>query len=378
MSDEQRETNEPIGEEKTGVNEEEKDVAQGGEEEVSIAEIEEMEEYEEVARRLLAAQDENVCTYAEGYKPRQALYSCRTCVPNGGAGVCFGCSMNCHDGHDLVELYTKRRFKCDCGNGSFTQKCKLFEDKAAYNDRNLYNDNFLNSYCSCKRPFPDPEATTNEEMLQCIGCENWFHLSHTGISEASKADYEENEYVCKNCSEKMPFLDKVERHAHDEDVITCSIENREEGAIVSAHLIKGGWRKKLCACPKCEDLYDKVGCDWIHDPEDPIERYNELAEKKIAEEDEEKEKALNNFMQSQDKDVVINVISEVNNMKRKMTEFMERMGSNNVVVTTEHIKELFEGMKKERQEKFNRRMEELSEGKRREEDEDDRMMDGEH
>lgn len=29
------------------------------------------------------------------------------------------CSYNCHEGHDLVELYTKRAFRCDCGNSKF-------------------------------------------------------------------------------------------------------------------------------------------------------------------------------------------------------------------------------------------------------------------
>lgn len=83
--------------------------------------------------------------YLQGYKTRQALYACRTCqekatsTENGDAstaekaketkkaGVCLGCSMECHDGHDLVELYTKRLFRCDCGNAAFPEgfKCKL-------------------------------------------------------------------------------------------------------------------------------------------------------------------------------------------------------------------------------------------------------------
>ena len=31
------------------------------------------------------------------------------------AGICLACSLKCHDGHDLFELYTKRNFRCDCG-----------------------------------------------------------------------------------------------------------------------------------------------------------------------------------------------------------------------------------------------------------------------
>lgn len=50
----------------------------------------------------------------QGYKKRQALYSCLTCVPDAKnieevklAGVCLACSLECHEGHELYELYTK-------------------------------------------------------------------------------------------------------------------------------------------------------------------------------------------------------------------------------------------------------------------------------
>lgn len=68
----------------------------------------------------------------------------------------------------------------------------------------------------------------------------------------------------------------------------------------------------------------------------------------------------------------------MNLMKRKMREFAERMESMNEVVTPEHIKELFEGLKRERQMKFNERMEEISEGKGRRNGDEDRMRDAEH
>ena len=61
---------------------------------------------------------------------RQALYACGTCMDqtNKLAGVCLACSLTCHDGHTLYELYTKRNFRCDCGNSLFAEssKCHLF------------------------------------------------------------------------------------------------------------------------------------------------------------------------------------------------------------------------------------------------------------
>ena len=41
---------------------------------------------------------------------RQAVFSCVTCDPmhENVAGVCYACSLKCHQEHELIELYTKR------------------------------------------------------------------------------------------------------------------------------------------------------------------------------------------------------------------------------------------------------------------------------
>ena len=59
---------------------------------------------------------------------RQALYACVTCTQDQKqlAGICLACSYHCHDGHELIELYTKRNFCCDCGNSKFANnKCTI-------------------------------------------------------------------------------------------------------------------------------------------------------------------------------------------------------------------------------------------------------------
>lgn len=61
------------------------------------------------------------CSYSKGYV-RQALYVCRTCLSNPEeevAAICYSCSLSCHSKCDLVELFARRNFKCDCGNGKF-------------------------------------------------------------------------------------------------------------------------------------------------------------------------------------------------------------------------------------------------------------------
>ena len=74
---------------------------------------------------------------------RQALYACVSCTQPRNpdfkpAGICLACTYHCHEGHEIVELYTKRHFRCDCGNKRFPKDlvCKLASDKAEENQEN--------------------------------------------------------------------------------------------------------------------------------------------------------------------------------------------------------------------------------------------------
>ena len=56
-------------------------------------------------------------------------------------------------------------------------RCRLEPSKRPKNDKNTYNHNYRGLYCICDRPFPDSEDDSDEddEMVQCIVCEDWFH-----------------------------------------------------------------------------------------------------------------------------------------------------------------------------------------------------------
>ena len=55
------------------------------------------------------------------------MYACATCFGAGElAGVCLACSLHCHDGHQLYELYTKRWEPCwiSCQGVAGPDHCK--------------------------------------------------------------------------------------------------------------------------------------------------------------------------------------------------------------------------------------------------------------
>ncbi|CAG4934454.1 unnamed protein product [Parnassius apollo] len=173
--------------------------------------LQEQQDFEEDANAVLGASDDKNCTYTKGYIKRQALYACMTCCsdakidPSKRAGVCLACSLACHENHELIELYTKRNFRCDCGNPKFnSHPCQFNPNKTELNEDNKYNQNYSGLYCICQRPYPDPESTVEDEMIQCIVCEDWLHASHLDAVVPSNDLY--SEMICKNCMEKNEFL----------------------------------------------------------------------------------------------------------------------------------------------------------------------------
>ncbi|XP_037958117.1 putative E3 ubiquitin-protein ligase UBR7 [Teleopsis dalmanni] len=178
--------------------------------------LQEQQNLEEACAAVLGASDAKRCTYENGPVKRQALYSCLTCNPVVGdnyenaAAVCLACSISCHENHQLVELYTKRFYQCDCPTERLgSNRCVLNPSLKLPmpNTKNKYNQNFAGLYCNCKRPYPDPENENERSMIQCALCEDWYHLNHIDYSTESEKVCDLNaEMVCNNCMKKYSFL----------------------------------------------------------------------------------------------------------------------------------------------------------------------------
>ncbi|KAL3049181.1 putative E3 ubiquitin-protein ligase UBR7 isoform X1 [Trematomus bernacchii] len=190
----------------------------------SLASEEELEQ----ALAVLAGSDPENCSYSRGYVKRQAVFACSTCTPNAAepAGVCLACANKCHEGHDIFELYTKRNFRCDCGNGKFGEfKCQLILAKDEQNDRNQYNHNFNGCYCTCDRPYPDADDQSNDEMIQCIICEDWLHSMHLGCTTVEPDELQE--MICETCMNRFPLLWTYAAHFAAPPVISVSQPEEE-------------------------------------------------------------------------------------------------------------------------------------------------------
>ncbi|XP_003383846.1 PREDICTED: putative E3 ubiquitin-protein ligase UBR7 [Amphimedon queenslandica] len=197
---------------------------------VSIKDIvDEEQALQDTANAVLGDSDDTNCTYTKGYVSRQALYACSTCTPSSSvlAGFCLACSLRCHEGHDVIELYTKRNFRCDCGNSKISgNPCLLCPDKDPLNSENIYNHNFNGLYCTCNRPYPDLDDEVEDEMIQCSVCEDWYHTRHLGLHPPNSFE----ETVCDKCMSRLSFLYHYKIHSvsseepfvHQETLDACT------------------------------------------------------------------------------------------------------------------------------------------------------------
>lgn len=365
--------------------------------------LDEEKEIQEETAAVLGGSDEKNCTYSKGAVKRQALYSCLTCVPlakedcTKACGVCLACSYACHEGHELVELYTKRNFRCDCGTPKMGKACSLEEKPAQDNETNSYNQNYAGLYCTCHRPYPDPEGTDEDEMIQCIVCEDWFHSLHLGTEPSAAQDY--GEMICGQCVERVSFLKdytglcvcsvsgtSADQSNVDLDVTTNSVaeEGKDEAVEESAPEAKrqkldsetpeasasdsekcrrptnpgnytsgatywpDNWRQQLCVCSECRSLYQSLGVEYLVDPEDTVKWYGDEGLKKLASKGSDYERGMRQ-LSSLDRVRQIDAITAYNKMKDRLKDYLNQFVASQQVVTEADIKRFFAQMRSDDQ-----------------------------
>ncbi|VDM16414.1 unnamed protein product [Hydatigera taeniaeformis] len=327
--------------------------------------------------------EEEKCTFPKGYLKRQAVFACKTCYEITGkrAGVCYECSMHCHAAHEIIELYTKRHFRCDCGNSKFKGAgvCSLWEEKDDVNIENKYDHTFDGVFCTCLRPYPDPEIKENEEMYQCSICEDWFHLQHLNMPFDFQPNDDFEELVCPNCVKRFPFLwlfyycQMQSRNAENanhfsdcsspkkakpDDIINqpeapgsteacrvpyvlsvCGVEKLDPPPADMVRLTVNGfpfpspifwcndWRTDtLCDCNSCEKMLENMGLEFLLDPEDSVVHYMAVGRQRVAELHARRE--------------------SICRFKEALTNFLTKPREQNVV-TEEEVKEFCEDLKKD-------------------------------
>ncbi|XP_075522715.1 uncharacterized protein LOC142555629 [Primulina tabacum] len=365
---------------------------------ISIGDYLKAVEEEELEADLVLGGDEGKeCTYGKGYTKRQAIFSCLSCTPDGNAGVCTACSLSCHDGHEIVELWTKRNFRCDCGNSKFGEFfCKLLANKEVENSENMYNHNFRGIYCTCDLPYPDPNAEEQVEMIQCCICEDWFHEEHIGLQDVDKIPKDEEDepqyedFICQGCAVVCSFLTYYPQTLSTSDsskslkekavletapaVMTSNeldngtalnagdsvntqngkcileidlVENSPSLGKSKAMFLSKGWRDIICKCKKCADFYAKRRVGYLVDKEDSIPEYESMAKQKRDENLQKQEGIEMKFLDDLGHVEKMEILSGIADMKNEFRAFLESSDPSKAV-TPADVQQVFENLAKKR------------------------------
>jgi len=370
---------------------------EGGEEEKEVVTmldvLQDEQEMEENANAVLGAASETVCSHPSGYMTRQPLYACSTCSPPScpdfkPGGICLACSYHCHEGHTLVELYTKRQFRCDCGTSRLPGPCKLGANKEE-NGLNKYNQNFSGLYCECSRPYPDPEDPVEDCMVQCVVCEDWYHGRHLGVDKLPE-DSSYAEMLCRGCVTRHAFLQRYSglavtkvvkgEEGSKAEVVTeagncqkpaevgqgeaakdcassvpstevpslaCTLPPCPPSLSPSSLFLPTGWRAQLCSCPSCIQLYNDAGTAFLTQETDTV-HYYEAQAKETRGQFEQGMEALGQL----DRVKQVEAIHSYNNMKENLMEYLAKFADSKKVVREEDIKGFFEEMKANKKQKI--------------------------
>ncbi|CAG0897963.1 unnamed protein product [Darwinula stevensoni] len=343
-----------------------------GEEIITLGDLaQDMQDLEEDAKAVLGPADDKHCTYLQGSMKRQALYACQTCSQGSEpAGVCLACSYACHADHQLVELYTKRNFRCDCSvSAKFpSNKCKLEPTHDDVNEQNKYNHNFRGLYCVCSRPYPDPEDTVDDEQFQCIVCEDWFHGRHLK-ADGTRIENEFDELICFRCTRKFPFLlkyasfsvnvlpppkeykedtgEEVKLNGSDsknnledstaangaaEGSNTCTVVTKSDVKVESADV-------HLPASPFDKEMYENLDLKFLLSNEDTVAFYESQGAHKST-----PDRMAADFSRLP-RAGVLETIYAYNTMKTELAEYLKKFAENKKVVREDDIKEFFEELK---------------------------------
>lgn len=232
---------------------------------------------------------------------KQSVYSCLTCNPidphrpgqHTRAGLCSSCSVSCHTDHQLVELFVRRDFLCDCGTDRCNPgQCRLVLDphsnsldpdhppqaqagpvpsnSTASIITNKYDKNFDGQFCVCERGQRyDPETET-EDMYQCLACEDWRHRGCLG-PHPDPDDWDD--LICADCVQNDPKIRSIMfKHAGGEGIgmIVCTSSGPDGSEQVTCYGKLPQPDHQLDKKPSSLDSSNLQTSELTHDPIDPI------------------------------------------------------------------------------------------------------------
>lgn len=316
-------------------------------EEISLFEVAERQRILEIAARKQFPYDPSECTLYMDIPPRQLLFACLTCSSTNA--ICYACALRCHDDHDLVDLYSKRGYKCDCGTSRIPQtQCTLRRTEHDESANTHYGQNFRGTFCVCHESVKD-SSYGRGAMFQCllgIRCEeDWFHARCIiGISREEEQmrqaneDSEESGDDMNNIYPEIPIFGALICPECAEDVAAL-----QHSSVVAAKL--GRYLFLV------EDFGAQIRQSSELSPllnEFPFLDGKEITYKPAKDEDETTLlEAGERALQSLPRDAVLDGLRKFDQLQTSLVQYLRNIGSDGHAITREDVEQFFRAQRDE-------------------------------
>ncbi|OQS05641.1 beta-glucan synthesis-associated protein [Thraustotheca clavata] len=233
--------------------------------------------------------------------------------------------------------------------------CSLYEGKDAKNEENIYSQNFQGVYCTCHRPYPDPERTEPEVMIQCVVCEDWFHEEHLfadGVPKVPEGGFDE--CICHNCMKKHTFLyhyvnlpSPAVEGGNLQEEMTCQLPtSAATGA--GPTFWQHGWRNQLCKCEKCVAMYTANKINFLTDEDDTLLAYEERAKAQAEDVMDASDKAFKSELSHTQQ---VEMAMGYEHMATSLKDYLSGFAQSGKTVKAQDIRGFFESLQQNKRQK---------------------------
>lgn len=265
----------------------------------------------------------NCCFFSQGFV-RQPLYICQDCPSSEtGGAFCYGCLMNCHASHNVLEIGWKRNSRCTCYQSG---QC-LFDEPSSQSAAQpasssippVATHNFSGRYCICDSP------ENGQLMLQCLLCEDWFHWSCLSGPLPSEDQFED--FFCSVCTASTPYL----MQNYQKISFDPSIAHSPGYSLFT----KTDYKSLVSPPTSCSDHpFDLAVLQYIFHPDQYQPEWS-------PEYDDDDDKDGQSHLQSIDHSTLIEGIHATNQLTESLKLYLKPFAQKNQIVSKEDILEFF-------------------------------------
>jgi hypothetical protein len=174
-----------------------------------------------------------------------------------------------------------------------------------------------------------------------------------------------------NQIDEVDILNTSNNNEHDKNTSICLLESlKQKYANLKANDDAGdvdadkecktcfflnGWRDGLCRCQSCLNMYTSNGCGFLVNSDDTIDYYEKRGkeqDKTDRSTEEDENRLLSDELSKLNRVSQVEFLSNLNEFKQELKDFLADFASNGKVVKRENILEFFDDLNQRKRQKL--------------------------